>query len=297
MDFITQYFINPIWDRSGYNPVNTIVYAGIALASAYVMYRVLKKEKVKIDQNFILSVLPFILLGSTVRSLVDASDRGALLANSSALFGLLGAVFNSHIYDYGYLTVTPGIYVVIGLLTFASVLVANRLKKPMLAPAFGIALWLFHFILLLPMMQYWAYGLMVLALALGASLAAYVYLKRAKVRSFAVLAVFSHAFDGAATYVTINIWNRFEPACAKMGHCYGEQHVLSSGLGDFGNIIFAPIGGFFLFFLVKVIFSTVAAQLVEQDSKGEERDFILLLLIIFGLAPGMRDILTLLMGA
>ncbi len=297
MGFFEQYFIQPIWDRTGYNPVNTITYGIIALLAAYGMYLVLKKEKIHIDQKFVLSIIPFILLGSTIRSVVDAVDRGAMGAHRDALFGLLGAVQDSHIYDYGYITVTPGIYVVIGLLTFFSVLIANRLKKPMLAPVFGLILWIPHIVILLPMMAYWVYGLLVMALAFLGGLAGYFYLKRAGVRPFASLVVFSHAFDGAATYITINIWNKFEPACFKLGHCYGEQHVVSAGLGDFGNMLFAPIGGYFLFFLVKLLFSTVAAEVTEKDAKGEERDFIILLLIIFGLAPGVRDILTLMTGA
>ncbi|MFH0817031.1 MAG: DUF63 family protein [Candidatus Micrarchaeota archaeon] len=297
MGFFEQYFINPIWDRTGYNPVNTITYGIIALLSAYLMFWVLKKEKVRMDQKFILSIIPFILLGSTVRSIVDAVDRGGMSAHKDALFGLLGFVQDSHVYDYGYLTVTPGIYIVIGLLTFFSILLANRLKKPLLAPIFGLFLWVPHLLILVPLMTYWTYGLLVIAIALIGGLAGYFYLKKAGVRPFLALVVFSHAFDGAATYVTINIWNKFEPACSKFGHCYGEQHVVSSGIGELGNMLFAPIGGYFLFFLIKIIFSTVAAQVTEKDAKGEERDFIILLLIIFGLAPGVRDILTLVTGA
>jgi uncharacterized membrane protein len=297
MGFIEQYFIGPIWDRTGYNPVNTLVYALIALAAAYAMYSVLRRERIRIDRNFILSVVPFVLLGSTVRSLVDAADRGSLLSHASSYFGFLGFVYETHVYDYGYLTVTPGIYVVVGLLTFSSILVANRLKKPFLAPLFGSLLWLFHLVLLLPMMDYWVYGPVVLGLTILGTGAGFLYLRRLKVRAFSAFAVFAHAFDGAATFVTIDIWNRFESLCTERGHCYGEQHVLSDALGQFGNLIFAPIGGFFLFYLVKVLFSTFAAQVVEKDSKGEEREFILLLLIIFGLAPGMRNMLTLLMGA
>ncbi|MFH1447595.1 MAG: DUF63 family protein [Candidatus Micrarchaeota archaeon] len=301
MGFFEDHFISPIWDKTGYNAINTPVYAVIALAAAYMMYLILKKEKIRIDRNFVLSVIPFILLGSTLRSLVDAVDRGTMQANADALFGLLGFIYSTHIYDYGYLTVSPGIYIVIGLLTFFSVLAANRLKKPMLAPAFGGVLWAFHFILLVPMMKYLAFGALVIALALLGGAAGYLYLKRQGLRPFASIAVFAHALDGAATYVTIDLWNRFEPLCTELRHCYGEQHILSDAIGQFGNVFFGPgriyLGGFFLFYLVKLLFSGAAAVVIEKDSKGDEKDFILLLLIIFGFAPGMRDLLTLLMGA
>ncbi len=301
MGFFEEYFIGPIWDRTGYNSVNTVVYSLLALIAAYLIYRILKKENIKIDQAFVLSIIPFVLLGSTVRSLVDAADRGALSSHSDSFFGFLGFIYNTHIYDYGYLTVSPGIYVVIGLLTIASVLVANRLKRPMLAPAFGGILWAFHFILLFPMMNHITYGVFVIVLTAIAWAAGFLFFKKKGVRPFTSIVVAAHALDGAATYITIDIWNRFEPLCRNFGHCYGEQHVVSDAIGQIGNFLFGPgalfIGGFFLFYLVKVGFSAFAGYVVEKDSRGQERDFIILLLVIFGLAPGIRDLLTLVMGA
>ena len=33
--FIQSYFVNPLWDRTGYNMVNTLVYAAVALGALF----------------------------------------------------------------------------------------------------------------------------------------------------------------------------------------------------------------------------------------------------------------------
>jgi uncharacterized membrane protein len=96
------------------------------------------------------------------------------------------------------------------------------------------------------------------------------------------MVVFSHSLDGAASYVAINLFMG--------GTFYFEQHVVSGALGS-------TFGTMFAFYIVKVLFSTLAVWIVEtSDDKRDEKNYILLLLIIFGLAPGVRDALRLLAG-
>ncbi|MEM3555508.1 MAG: DUF63 family protein [Candidatus Micrarchaeia archaeon] len=283
--FIETYFIEPIYDRTGYNLVNTVVYATIALFVAFVFFKILKREKVKIDEKFILRIIPFILLGSTVRVVTDATGESAatnqFLLNSSALFGLYGVVGNSHLYDYSIITTTPGIYVVIGLLTFLSVLLFNRMKKMELLPSFAFLLFLPHFILLIPLMKNWLHALLVILLTiLGVIVGKFLLERKLKPNTTHLLVVFSHSLDGAASYVAIELFTG----------AYFEQHVLSAGLG-------AIFGTMLAFYVVKVLFSTLAVYILEtSDEKREEKDYMFLLLIIFGLAPGVRDTLRLLAG-
>src|SRR3989344_2713191 len=70
-DFSQQYFIDPIIYNTGYNPVNSTFYGIILIAAFLLTYKLLKKLKVNIDRNFFLAVIPFILLGSILRSLED----------------------------------------------------------------------------------------------------------------------------------------------------------------------------------------------------------------------------------
>ena len=293
MDFselIKNYFINPVNDRSGYNLVNTVVYALIALFFAFIFFKILKKEKVKIDVNFVLRVILFVILGSTVRVVTDATGDVSvglpnyLLLNSSALFGIYGMISSMHIYDYGFLTATPGIYIIIGSLTFLSILLFNRMKKMHLLPKFAALLILPHLILLLPLMRNWAYFLLILVLTAAGTFIGKFILQKIKLKPSIAqqTVILSHSLDGAASFVAINLFNG--------GNTYFEQHVLSNALGVF-------FGSMFAFYVVKVLFSTLAVYLVESsDDKRDEKNYILLLLIIFGLAPGVRDSLRLLAG-
>jgi uncharacterized membrane protein len=286
--FINSYFITPVYDRTGYNIINTLVYATIALFFAFIFFKILRKERVRMDEKFILGIIPFILLGSAVRVVTDATGGAGIpnqfLQNSSALFGLYGFVGSSHIYDYGFLTATPGIYILIGALTFLSVLFFNRIKRMDLLPLFALVLLLPHVILLLPLMRYWFHFLLIVLLSLIGLFAGKAFLERVKLRSglSQLLVVLSHSLDGAASYVAIDLFNN--------GTGYFEQHVVSGALGTFFGTMFA-------FYVVKVLFSSLAVWIVEtSDDKRDEKNYILLLLIIFGLAPGVRDALRLLAG-
>jgi uncharacterized membrane protein len=282
--FIEDYFLNPVWDRTGYNLVNTLVYAGIALAAAYFIYRLLKREKIAIDSKLIASIVPFILFGSTGRVITDAVDTGVMALHAGN--PIANFILSTHFYDYNYFTVTPGIYVVVGLLTIAAVFGLNRLKKPELLAPVGIVLWLSQLMLLTPVLTYWSFTLMAIAFALVGTGIGYVALKKTGAFSIAgLLVVFAHALDGAATYTIIDI---FGPA---VGKPYFEQHVLSRALGTLGDTMLT-------FFGVKVIFATAAVLIVQREASDEqEKCFILLLLLIFGLAPGVRDLLRMLAGA
>ena len=284
--FIDDYFLNPVWDRTGYNAVNTLIYAAIALGAAWLIYRTLRREKIKIDEHFVLSVIPYVLLGSTARVITDAVDTGVMQLSAGAGNPLAQLVLNSHLYDYSYLTVTPGIYVVTGLITLAAVFGFNRMRRPELVAPVGIVLWLSQLIILAPLLQFWYFGALALLLALVGTLAGSLVLRQLKMPSLVgSLVIFSHALDGAATFVVINI---FGPA---VGKSYFEQHVLSRLIGSVGNSMFS-------FFAVKVAVATLAMVVLEKDGEDkQEKLFIALLLLIFGLAPGVRDLLRMLCGA
>ena len=263
-DFFYEYFVRPIDEHTGYNPVNTITYAAIALISAYLILKLLKREKVAISERFVLSVIPFVLFGSSFRVLVDA--------------GVL---------PYNYVTVTPGIYIWVGLLTLASVLLFNRMKRLDLLPYFGGALFFVAFLFAIPHFRFFDYFTFVALLALtGAAFGNVAFNQVGLPRSWAnLLVVFAHSLDGAATWVTIDM---FGPM---IGRAYFEQHVVT-------NIIAQFFGGFWAFYLIKVLFAIAAVYLLEtsDDVKKEDKNYILLLLIIFGLAPGVRDSLRMLSG-
>lgn len=79
--FIWKYFLGPVVADSkdtsvngvsaGYNPVNTFVYGICIVISFFGIYEIVDHFKIKIDSKFLISLLPWIALGGSLRSLED----------------------------------------------------------------------------------------------------------------------------------------------------------------------------------------------------------------------------------
>lgn len=276
--FIDKYYIEPILRHEGYNPVNTITYALIAIAAVYLAYRIFQKYNIRVSEQFMLGAISFVLLGSTVRVVTDSIDTGVMKPDNA----LYSAILGSHIYDYGFLTSSPGIYIVTAALFFISLWLSHRLGDGKLAMRIGLALWVPHFLLLIPMLRYAAYALPILALAALPFYLAYRYFRKWELAGI----VGAHALDGAATFFIIDFFGKIS------GKSYFEQHVLPSFIGE-------TFGSFFPFYLLKVAIASGAAWFIanEKEAGADEKNFIALLLIIIGLAPGLRDMLRMAVGA
>ena len=274
-NFIYDYFISPIWDRTGYNFVNTIFYAAVALLAVYGI-RLALRGRIAIDERFISAVLCFVLFGSTIRVVTDAIDNGVF----KPVTPFHQLVLDSHLWDYGYLTVTPGVYILTAFLLLSSILILYRLKRMELLGYVGLALWLPHFLLLLPFFQYWIYAIPVLVLAAIPAYLAWMYFRD---RTLAGI-VSAQALDGAATWFVIDYFS------AVSGIDYFEQHVFSAAIGALG-------GSFFFFYLLKVGIAFAAAYVLKGEKMEEEdKRYVALVLMIMGFAPGIRDILRMMAG-
>jgi uncharacterized membrane protein len=275
-NFIYDYFIRPIWDKTGYNIVNTLVYAAIAIAAIFVIHRLIK-GRIRIDEGFVWGVLSFVLFGSTIRVVTDSIDSGKFLPVSP----VHKLVLDSHLWDYGYFTVTPGVYLLTAGLLFASLAVLYKLKRTELLGFVGLALWLPHFLLLVPFMEYALYAIPILALAVVPGYLAWLHFRD----SALALIVAGQALDGAATFFIIDIFSGIS------GIHYFEQHVVGSAIGGF-------FGTFFAFYLLKVGIALAAAHVLSKEKMDrEDCAFIALVLMIMGFAPGIRDILRMVIGS
>ena len=289
--FIQSYFVNPLWDKTGYNLVNTLVYAAVALVALFLIWRQFEKHKVQIDRSFWACALAFVLFGSSLRVLTDSVDAGVMqktLTNGSVGFFAPVASFayplilRSRLLDYGWLTVTPGIYVVVALLFLTAWALGRAMRKPYWASYVGGAGAALCLLLLLPMAHNWGYAAIPIALCLAVGGALHL---GAKWRKMDALPVMGQALDGAATWVAINL---FGPA---MGTDYFEQHVLSNAIGQ------ATPLGFGLFFLLKMGFAALAVWALRREEMDERtRNLALLVIAIIGFAPGLRDLLRMLCG-
>jgi len=275
-NFIYKYYIEPIWSHSGYNVVNTITYALIAIAAVYGLHRVLK-GRVKMDARFIGGVLAFVLLGSTMRVVTDAIDTGAF----KPVTPFHAWVLQSHFWDYSYLTVTPGIYLLTAALLLLTLALLHRMGRVELLGHVGLALWLPHFLLLVPFMGYAIYAIPVLLLAAIPAYLAYRHFRDPVLSAI----VAGQALDGAATFFVIDIFSKIS------GLAYFEQHVFSAGIGEI-------TGTFFSFYLLKVAIAIAAAYVLQKEEMdSEDRNYIALILMIMGFAPGIRDMLRMMAGA
>ena len=283
MKFIEDYFINPIIEHTGYNIINTSVYAVIAIFASLIIFKMFKKYFTK---QLIYYTLPFILLGSTIRVITDATESKIDL--SSQFFSdILQAVIKSGIYDYGFLTVTPGIYIVIALITIFSLWLSIKLKKPEVYPLIGIVLLIPNLLIVLFMIKDFLYLAIILSISIIIFLIGNLILNNYKIKEEAArIALLAHIFDGVSSFVAIEVFNRISPQCIQNGICYFGQHVVER---FFSEVI---VYGTVFFLALKVIFAIIASIIIEKEAKNEnEKYFIYLLIIIFGLAPGIRNML------
>lgn len=255
-----------------------MTYAVIAIAAVFLLHKALK-GRIRIDERFICAVLCFVLFGSTIRVVTDSIDTHVF----APVTPVHAFVLDSHLWDYGPLTVTPGIYILTAaiLLTALAILYFARMTKRVeWLGYFGLALWLPHFALLLPFMVYAPYAIPIIILAAIPTYLAYIHFKDKILAAI----VAGQALDGAATFFVIDIFSKIA------GINYFEQHVFSAGIGEL-------TGTYFSFYLLKVGLAFAAAYLLQKEKMdGEERNYIALVLMIMGFAPGIRDVLRMMVG-
>jgi len=197
--------------ETGYNSVNTITYAFILVLSAYILFKILKKLKVKIDERLAIAVTPFVILGSSVRVLEDSRI-------------ISGGIF-----------ITPGIYFLIFFVTFFILLVSLFLEK-----RFHISYYKLMFIVgiisvspLLGILNYRNF------LGVGYVLLYFIpwviFLKIIPWLKENKIVTGLHTFDGTVTFVSMNYFS------------YYEQHFLPRYIINF---IGTPLSFVFLKFIL-----------------------------------------------
>jgi len=276
LSVVEDFFVNPIISHSGYNLVNTLVYAAVLLGIAFfVVFPFFRKKGISFDFDFFKAVFPFIVFGSALRIFEE---------NYSAVYLELFERSTNPL-AFGFYTISPGIYILIGLIAIfsliASFFLGSRLRRDPLKIFMGTGI-----ILSVPVVVYHLFHLVhplefffvFIATALIVFLA---WLVAGKLNSgifssrLNLAVLFGQALDGVATFTALT----FFPS-------YSEQHVLS----DFVIQNFSPAA----FVLVKVILSIAVLWYVGREIKDEKTaNFIKLFVIIIGFAPGIRDAFSL----
>ncbi|MBI2547585.1 MAG: DUF63 family protein [Candidatus Aenigmarchaeota archaeon] len=183
-DFIYQYYIQPIFLNQGYNFVNTLTYAFIVVIAAYLSFKFIEKSKIKIDRNFVVSIVTLVVFGTMVRLLEE--------------YGIV----------VSYFLVTPLIWIEVFALVFALFLVSRLVEKRFKIPYYktltlaGILLIIIPMTLVLSQIK----QLKGMGIALGLMIPFAVILYLVKWKLGNKLVAMSHIFDATATFTAIQFF-------------------------------------------------------------------------------------------
>ncbi len=254
MGFFEEYFVEPIYSYSGYNVVNTTVYALLALAALFAIYKLFKAKGIALGEEFFKGVVAFTLFGSAKRAVTDAVDAGLFSGPLAAL------------YAYEWWNVSPAIYVFVGLLFLLTWVVEVWRGWRGLTWKAGLALAVLHLLPLLPQISHWWPVLLSLA---GAGLIyglAYAFFKD----KWLALPPAAHALDGLASVLAITLL------------FYGEQHVLANAIMSIHP---------WLFPLAKVAVAFAFSHYLKTEKDPTLYWILLSAATVMGLAPGFRNLL------
>ncbi|ASJ07436.1 DUF63 family protein [Thermococcus pacificus] len=247
--FFHTYFWEPMFTRSGYNPVNTFVYAFLLGLGVIYSYRyIIKPLKIPVDERLFWAVTPMVVFGATVRALVDG---GVLPKNP--------------------LILTPGVFFTAFFLIVPAIALDAKLKSyPKVTIAWGTILALWANYLLVTHAKNWEpYELTLVhtAVSWAVILAFYRWRPFDKLYLYAVLA---HFYDMGSTVVAIQFYG------------YREVHWLE-------NILVNHFGAYFYYPWITIILVVVYYGLKYLVPEEEERRFWYLAIYILGLGPAIRD--------
>jgi len=274
--FINTYYLDPIRGDEGYNLVNTITWAVVLGICIFGVFRLLKKLDVKITPSFILSILPFVLAGSSLRVLEDSPAD----------------IFHP---PYSYLLITPNIYFLVFGITVVCLWLSIRLQKaglvkdyhPIFA-SFGLAWFLINLGILLHFEDIVAPYVPVFVIGAGTGLTFAFYLVARHFKStiftdpLNLSILLAHMMDASSTYIGID----------RLG--YFEKHVLPSYLIKLTGTALV------MYPLKLIIFVWVLYVLDTQFEKDEESNnlkmLIKMVILVLGLSPATRNTIRMMLG-
>ena len=264
--FFDKYYLEPIRLDSGYNIFNTLTYAAIAIAGLYLIFLGLRKLKINFDSKFFFAVLPFVILGSSLRAFTD--------------HGFVG---------YGFWFVTPGIYIWVILLAVICILISFAVSKffkksfTKVLMTEGIVLAVLNFIFFFSKLKFTNlfYGFLIVLFAVLSSLAVYFVAKKLKAiwltEKISFLPVATHLFDASATFVAVDFLGAL------------EKHPLPRLLTNF-------TGSAVVMYALKLAVLLPAVYLISKEIKDKElKNFTLVMIALLGFALGFRDLLTMIL--
>lgn len=272
LDILADFFCKPIETFAGYNPVNTLVYAAILIATAFfIVFPFFDRHGIKFDARFAFAVLPFVLLGSSLRVLEDLK------------------IFprSCNPLDWSFYTISPGIYIAIGLLTIAALAISIFISKKTGKNALTFFMAIGTVIAIPPvifvLMKFRVIGGFALIVVLASAITALAIFAFKKMKTALLkdkmnwLALFAQMLDANATFTALQFYN-----CS-------EQHFIPAFLIE-------SIGAW-SFVAVKFAITIALLHYIDKEIKNKNlAGFVKIIIIILGFATGTRDALTVAVG-
>lgn len=261
MVFMEEYFSSVMGHH--YTPIGILSYGIIFVIAVYLVYEyLLKRINFKIDNAFMLSLVPFIIFGGITRALKDAN------------------------FYQGFFFMSPGIYITVFFITLLSLLLSiaaeKRFKKPywIFMLGMGGALVLFDLAqVVLIGIENWTAVIMIFGLfAVWAAVfsgAHFLFPKKFSKTNAGV--VFSHAMDASQNFVGVAVFG------------YAAQMPVNFAAESFF--------GSWVIFPVKIGVALAVMLLIDRYSKDAEfNTWLKIAILILGLPMGFRGMLRVGMG-
>ena len=266
---------------SGYTIFNTVVYTLILVIFILAIIKMFRK--IEIDPiSIFYSIIPFIFLGSSTRALVDngiypktiflITPGLYILVGMITIFSFLFSIylFNKKGIDYRYTLLFLGILFSIPNIIFFS-------NVNFTAIAYVILTWILVSIIFLAMAFFVLYIKNIIVENNGKKNISNTLEKIKKYKiNFSIL--LAHLFDASTTYVAVEYYN------------YYEQHVLPNAI----NQLFDT---YLTLFPMKIIVIVAVLYIIDQYFDDLMiKNLLKLTVFVLGLAPGLRNILTMAIG-
>ncbi|ADI73474.1 Protein of unknown function DUF63 [Methanohalobium evestigatum Z-7303] len=273
-EFIQNYYIDPIIFDTGYNPVNTITWAIFLGIFLFGVIKLFKRLNISVDDRFILSIIPFILAGSSLRVVEDAG------------------IFNAPV---NYLLITPIIYFLVFAIVILTLVVSKWLYNKefikdyhILVASIGSLWFIFNVSILLYFEN--VVNLYVPYFVIGAAtLLVFIVYKILKYSGLDILStnlnfaiMWAHLLDASSTIVGIDLLG------------YHEKHVVPSYLIELTNTatVMYPLK---ILIFIPVLYILDSYFNEDRESRNL-KTFVKIVILILGLAPACRNTIRMTLG-
>lgn len=264
--FLQRYYIDPIIHDTSYNPVDTVTWAALLGLSLLALLWLLPRWGVVMDDKLVLSSLPYVLAGSSLRVIEDADLVAA---------------------PWRYLLITPIIFFLVFFVTSACLLFARRIWGESYHARYAAlgGLWAAANLAILFRLEIVNGWVIPAVFLLGSGLAGALWLLQSRVSALAFLrdrfnmmVIWAHMLDAGSTFIGVDWFG------------YYEKHVVPTAL-------IGLVGTAAVMFPLKLIVLLPALYMIDREMEvSAARSLIRLTLITLGLAPAVRNTLRLALG-